>query len=116
MDLHLIGASALARRIKDGEVTAEAALEHFIDRIERLDGALNAVVVRRFEQARERAREADRALARGEDWGALHGVPMTVKETYEIAGWPPPPASRRCASMSRSAPAWRCSGCWTPAR
>jgi len=88
MDLHLIGASALARRIKDGEVTAEAALEHFIDRIERLDGALNAVVVRRFEQARERAREADRALARGEDWGALHGVPMTVKETYEIAGWP----------------------------
>ena len=71
MDLHLIGASALARRIKDGEVTAEAALEHFIDRIERLDGALNAVVVRRFEQARERAREADRALARGEDWGAL---------------------------------------------
>ena len=88
MDLHLIGASALARRIKDGEVTAEAALEHFIDRVERLDGALNAVVVRRFEQARERAREADRALARGEDWGALHGVPMTVKETYEIAGWP----------------------------
>ena len=88
MDLHRIGASALARRIKDGEVTAEAALEHFIDRIERFDGALNAVVVRRFEQARERAREADRALARGEDWGALHGVPMTVKETYEIAGWP----------------------------
>ena len=88
MELHRIGASALARRIKDGEVTAEAALEHFIDRIERLDGALNAVVVRRFEQARERAREADRALARGEDWGALHGVPMTVKETYEIAGWP----------------------------
>lgn len=88
MDLHLIGASALARRIKDGEVTAEAALEHFIDRVERLDGALNAVVVRRFEQARERAREADQALARGEDWGALHGVPMTVKETYEIAGWP----------------------------
>ena len=88
MDLHRIGASALARRIKDGEVTAEAALDHFIDRIERLDGALNAVVVRRFEQARERAREADQALARGEDWGALHGVPMTVKETYEIAGWP----------------------------
>ena len=88
MDLHRIGASALARRIKDGEVTAEAALDHFIGRIERLDGALNAVVVRRFEQARERAREADQALARGEDWGALHGVPMTVKETYEIAGWP----------------------------
>ncbi|HEX5678916.1 MAG TPA: amidase [Alcanivorax sp.] len=88
MDLHRIGASALAGRIKKGEVTAEAALDHFIDRIERLDGALNAVVVRRFEQARERAREADLALARGEDWGALHGVPMTVKETYEIAGWP----------------------------
>ncbi|MBM7335038.1 MAG: amidase [Alcanivorax sp.] len=88
MDLHRIGARALARRIKQKAITAEAALEYFIDRVERLDGPLNAVVVRRFDQARERAREADRALARGEDWGALHGVPMTIKETYEIAGWP----------------------------
>ena len=88
MDLHRIGARALARRIRNRAITAEAALEYFIDRVERLDGPLNAVVVRRFDLARERAREADRALARGEEWGALHGVPMTVKETYEIAGWP----------------------------
>ena len=68
MELHLSGASALAKRIKSGEVTATAALDYFIERIERLAGALNAVVVRRFEQARGRAREADQALARGEDW------------------------------------------------
>lgn len=88
MDLHRIGARALARRIRNKAITAEAALEYFIDRVERLDGPLNAVVVRRFDLARERARQADRALARGEDWGPLHGVPMTVKETYEITGWP----------------------------
>jgi amidase len=88
MDLHQISSVALARLIKGGEVTAEAALAYFIDRVERFDGPLNAVVVRRFEEARQRAREADQALARGEDWGPLHGVPMTIKETFEIAGWP----------------------------
>ncbi|QJX02420.1 hypothetical protein HML84_12300 [Alcanivorax sp. IO_7] len=64
MDLHRIGARALARRIRNKAITAEAALEYFIDRVERLDGSLNAVVVRRFDLARERARQADRALAR----------------------------------------------------
>lgn len=88
MDLHNISTVALARRIREGEVTAEAALEHFIERVERLDGEVNAVVVRRFDEARERAREADRALARGEYRGPLHGVPMTIKETFELAGWP----------------------------
>jgi len=40
------------------------------------------------EAARERAKEADEALAKGESWGALHGVPMTVKENFNIAGQP----------------------------
>lgn len=88
MDLHRISTVALARRIRDGEITAEAALQYFIDRIERLDGPLNAVVVRRFDEARERAREADQALAKGDFWGPLHGVPMTIKETFELVGWP----------------------------
>lgn len=88
IDLHRISTVALARQIRDGEISAEAALEYFIDRIERLDDELNAVVVRRFDQARERAREADRAQANGQNWGPLHGVPMTIKETFELAGWP----------------------------
>jgi amidase len=36
--------------------------------------------------ARARAADADRALARGEDWGPLHGVPMTIKDALETAG------------------------------
>jgi len=66
-----------------------AITEHFIERIERLNPTLNAVVVFRLRPGAEQARLADEAIARGEDaLGPLHGVPMTVKETWEIAGWP----------------------------
>jgi len=44
--------------------------------------------VTQLEKARARARQADEALARGEDWGPLHGLPMTVKESYDIEGLP----------------------------
>lgn len=56
-----------------------------IRRIESLDGKLNAVVVRDFEKAREAAKEADAALARGERRPLL-GIPMTVKEAFNVAG------------------------------
>ena len=55
---------------------------------ERYNPALNAVVAWQVDQARERARDADAALARGEVWGPLHGVPMTVKESFDVAGLP----------------------------
>jgi len=55
---------------------------------EKYDGALNAVVVRDFDRARTRARAADRALARRQLWGPLHGVPMTIKESYDVVGLP----------------------------
>jgi amidase len=61
----------------------EAAVEH----IERLDGPVNAVVVRDFERARETAKAADEALARGERRPLL-GVPMTIKEAFNVAGLP----------------------------
>jgi len=73
--------SALAaREISAVELTA-AAIEH----IERLDPPINAVVVRDFERAREAARGADVALARGER-SPLLGLPMTVKEAHNVAG------------------------------
>ena len=40
------------------------------------------------ERGRKRARQADAALAKGEVWGPLHGVPMTIKESYNVAGLP----------------------------
>jgi len=87
-DLSFASAGEIARRIRARAVSSRAVTEHFIDRIERLDGALNAVVVRDFARARDAADAADAALAHGEAVGALHGVPLTVKESYNIVGLP----------------------------
>jgi amidase len=81
-------AGELARRIRARETSSREATEMYIDRIERLDGAINAVVVRDFERARAAADAADKALADGKPTGPLHGVPMTIKESYDIAGLP----------------------------
>lgn len=78
----------LAVMVREREVTAVELLEYFLDRVARHDPALNAVVVSDPESAREHARAADAALDRGELWGPLHGIPMTVKETYELVGMP----------------------------
>jgi len=70
-----------------GEVSAVELVDQAIARIEKLDGSINAVVVRDFDRARDTAREADRRRARG-DRAPLLGVPMTVKESYNVAGLP----------------------------
>jgi amidase len=62
-------------------------VQHSISRIEALDQRLNAVVVRDFERAREAAKAADAALARGEGRPLL-GVPITIKESFNIVGLP----------------------------
>lgn len=87
-DLAFLSAHELARRIRRKQVSALELLELYLDRIHRLGGPINAVVVLDAERARVRARAADEALARGEVWGPLHGVPMTVKESLNIAGLP----------------------------
>lgn len=76
----------LAAKIRNREVSSLELTEHYIDRIERLDGPVNAVVVRLFEDGLTRARQADEALARGDSLGPLHGLPMTIKESYAIGG------------------------------
>jgi fatty acid amide hydrolase len=81
-------ASELARRIADGSITSADAVEAHIARIERVNPALNAVVVKRYDDARAEAREADRRRAAGEPLGALHGVPVTVKECLDFGGLP----------------------------
>ena len=81
-----MSAARLACEIGEGRMSAAEALEGCIQRIERFDGALNAVCVRRFEEARAEARAADEAQAGGEILGPLHGVPVTVKEAHDVAG------------------------------
>lgn len=74
---------ALARK----EVSAVELTEHAIQRIERHDAKINAVCVRDFERALGAARAADTARGRG-DTGRLLGIPLTVKESYNVAGLP----------------------------
>lgn len=83
------GASALdiAAAIARGETSAREQCELAIARIEALDGAINAVVVRDFDRALAASDLADRAVTRGER-APLLGVPMTVKEAFDVAGLP----------------------------
>jgi amidase len=80
-------ATALLDDLGAGRVSAVELAEAAIGRIERHDGAVNAVCVRDFDRALDAARAADAARARGEA-GPLCGVPMTVKESFHVAGLP----------------------------
>ena len=86
--LHFKSAVEIARLIREREVRAVEALEHFLARIEKYNPKLNAVIWLDARRAAERAKAADAALAKGEVWGPLHGVPMTIKESYNVAGSP----------------------------
>jgi amidase len=81
------GAGEMAAALADREVSALELFDAAVERIERLDGAINAVVVRDFDRARDAAVAADAALERGERRPLL-GVPMTVKEAFNVAGLP----------------------------
>jgi amidase len=80
-------AKELVALLQARQVSAVELLDRAIARIGAHDGKLNAVVVRDFERARSAAAEADKALARGERRPLL-GVPMTVKESFNVAGLP----------------------------
>jgi len=86
IDIHRLSATELAAAIKRGDITSRAALDHYLNRIETLGKPINAVVAMDIDGARARADAADKAIAAGEHWGALHGVPMTVKDTFESIG------------------------------
>ncbi|NOZ29850.1 MAG: amidase [Chloroflexi bacterium] len=81
-----LSATELAEKVRAGELSAVEVIEAHIQRIEEVNGVLNAVVIPLFDQARAAAAEADAKRARGEPLGRLHGVPVTIKEQYRIAG------------------------------
>ncbi|EJL30783.1 amidase, Asp-tRNAAsn/Glu-tRNAGln amidotransferase A subunit [Caulobacter sp. AP07] len=86
--LHWLDATEIAERIRTGQVTAAAVLEHYLERVARINPILNCIVALDETGARARAAQADAALARGELWGPLHGVPITIKDTFEVVGMP----------------------------
>jgi amidase len=75
----------LSDAMRARKISASELLENTIARIEALDRRINAVVVRDFDRAREAAKAADMALARGEQ-RALLGIPVTLKEPFNVAG------------------------------
>ncbi|MGH2486977.1 MAG: amidase, partial [Ktedonobacterales bacterium] len=83
-----LSATALAARITAGYLSAVEAVEAFIARIEQVNPAINAVVVKRYDEARAEAQAADARRAAGEPLGPLHGVPVTIKESLDLAGTP----------------------------
>lgn len=86
-------ALTIASQVRRGKLSAREVLEAQIDRIEKHDGAVNAVVIRDFDRARVEADRIDRIVQSGSErqrqsLGELAGVPITVKESFDLAGLP----------------------------
>ncbi|MHA2207036.1 MAG: amidase family protein [Candidatus Thorarchaeota archaeon] len=79
-------ASEIAQRIKERELSAQQVVEAHIQRIEAVDKKINAVIITRFDEARAEAKEADEAIREGKPLGPLHGVPITIKEQFDVEG------------------------------
>ncbi|MGD9751610.1 MAG: amidase [Acidimicrobiia bacterium] len=84
--LHDLSAIELAAAIARGETSSREALTHFVERVDRLDGPINAVVTRDLDAAYAAADAADAAQRGGAALGPLHGVPMTVKDSFSTKG------------------------------
>jgi len=87
MDWNFRTAEELSAALRAGEVTSAELTDEAIARIECEDKMINAICVPDFDRARAAAHRADQARARGED-GPLLGIPVTVKESYDIVGLP----------------------------
>jgi amidase len=85
-EIHQLSATALASAIREGRVSSREALDALVARIEKHDRAFNLVVTLDLERARRDAAAADEEVARGTLRGPLHGVPMTIKDSYQTKG------------------------------
>lgn len=85
-DIGYASAGAIAAAVAAGELSSREVVTHLLRRIERLDGPVNAVVTVDAERAWEAASAADDAVARGDELGPLHGVPITLKDSWATAG------------------------------
>ena len=81
-------ATDLADMIAAGDVSSLEVVDSHLDRIEEVNGWLNAVTRVLADEARVAAKDADKAVAAGDELGPLHGVPCTIKENVDVAGTP----------------------------
>ncbi len=85
-EIPFLSAAALGRLIQSREVSPVEATDAYLERIDRIDGALNSYITVCYEEARQAAREAEQAIASGGYLGPLHGVPVAVKDQFFTAG------------------------------
>ena len=85
-DLCATDAVTLAGLLRRREVSAREVTAAHVERIEGVDGAVNAIVTRTFDAALDQAARADEALARGAEPGLLHGLPVAHKDLLDTAG------------------------------
>ncbi|MCG8611634.1 MAG: amidase [Pseudomonadales bacterium] len=76
------------RQLETGETTSRALLEHYIQTVQDRNPAVNAVIATQLDTARRQADAADKARKQGESLGPLQGLPMTIKDSYEVPGMP----------------------------
>jgi amidase len=76
----------LVKTIQDRKISSSELLDIYIERYERYNPSINAIVETDFDTARAKARQADEALANNENWGPLHGLPMTIKDYINVTG------------------------------
>ena len=85
-DITFLSASELARKIRDRTLSSTEVVTAYLNKIEKHNPTLNAICTLDSEGALKKAKEADLASSQGENWGALHGIPITLKDMFETAG------------------------------
>lgn len=81
-----LDATQLALKIKSGEITSLEATKTYIEQINKTNPFINAMIEERFTEALAEAKECDEAISKGEANGRLFGVPISIKEAYNVAG------------------------------
>ena len=79
-------AHEILEKIKQGEVSSLEVLESFLAQVEKVNPKINAVVALDIERAKEKAKEADNKISLKSKLGPLHGLPMTIKDAFEVEG------------------------------
>src|SRR5262249_45905300 len=85
-EICLLGAVKMARQIRSKRLSASEVLSAHLQRIERINPKVNAIVTLAADQAIEHARRADQALAQGKTVGPLHGLPIAIKDLQPTRG------------------------------
>src|SRR5262245_21949975 len=93
-EINFLSVAQMAEQIRSRELSLVEVVEAHLAQIERLNPKLNAFVQIDAEGARKQAREAESAVKQGEKLGPLHGVPISIKSSIEVAGM-------RCEAGSR---------------